>query len=182
MSDEGYTLAEMLAALTILGLAIGGLGLVTNVISRQQWTANQIHARLVEDRAADQGLGRWLAGLDASELSGAARSLSAPCGAGTCRARVEGEGRRTLLVLDNGAGTVRRLPLRQSNPRFSFIHLGGSAPAWPLSSGEESSTLKAVRLSDPDAIVPTALARAWTLESRDCQFDAVAGACRADTP
>jgi len=183
MSDEGYTLAEMLTALTILGLALGGLGLVTSLISRQQWMASRLHTQLVQDRAADQALGQWLAGLDAAKLQGDGRTLSAPCGVRICRAHVGQEGRRSVLALHGATGSVRRIGLRHRDLRFSFVHAGGAAPAWPLANAKgEERPLRAVRLAAADTAPPVALARAWPFEPRDCHFDVVVGACRTPTP
>ncbi len=191
MSDDGYTLAEMLAALTILGLAMGGLGLVVSLIARQQLTANRIQARLVDDRAADQALTRWLVQDGAETLNGDAQGLSFACGAATCAADLEADGRRMRLVLRDRAGAVRRWRLREPGARFTYVGDRGAVVAWPRPadpssapsrSGFEPERLRAVLLVAPDQAAPLAVARLWTREPRNCQFDSIIGACRTVTP
>lgn len=181
MSDDGYTLAEMLAALAILGMAVGGLGLVTSLIARQQLAAHRISIRLAEERAADRALGLWLADQDPASLSGDDRRLSATCGPATCTARLEADKQRTVLVLQGRSGAARRLRLRQPRLRFEYSDGLGQVAVWPRSGGDEGGA-KALA---PQAIMlaaandaPLAVARVWPREPRDCQFDAIAGACR----
>ncbi|EJL35638.1 prepilin-type N-terminal cleavage/methylation domain-containing protein [Caulobacter sp. AP07] len=191
MSDDGYTLAEMLAALTILGLAMGGLGLVVSLITRQQLTASRIQTRLVDDRAADQALTRLLAQAEAGEVQGDGRSLSFACGETTCGASLQADRRRTFLILQGRAGPARRLRLREQGVRFSYVGDGGAIDAWPrtdspIAGGSSANvrpeTLRVILLTAPGSAAPLAVGRVWTREARDCQFDAIIGACRAVTP
>ncbi|SFJ79939.1 type II secretion system protein [Caulobacter sp. UNC279MFTsu5.1] len=186
MNDDGYTLAEMLAALAILGMAIGGLGLVVSLIARQQLTANRTHMQLLNGRAADRALTLWLADVDAETLTGDSRSLSAACGLASCSALLEADKARTALILKGRLGPARRFRLRQRDVRFGYVADQGVVAGWPQPavSGEEGlkETLHAVRLAAPGAAVPLAVARAWTREPRDCQFDAIIGACRVAAP
>ena len=184
MSDEGYTLAEMLAALAILGMAVGGLGLVTSLIARQQLAASRVSARLMEDRAAERALTLWLDGQDAATLTGDDRTLSATCDPATCTARLQTDRQRTMLILHSRSGPARRLRLRQPNVRFGYRDIRGETAAWPRTDGEGE-----VADVPPRAIVLTAanktilaVARVWPREPRDCRFDAIAGACRIATP
>lgn len=188
MSDEGYTLAEMLAALTILGLAMGGLGLVVSLIARQQLAANRVQAHLAADRAADQALTRLLVQAEANDIHGDGHGLSFTCGAATCGASLQADGRRTLLVLQDRSGPARRLRLRRQGARLSYVDGLGVADSWPraaeptANSPARDMSLHAVLLAAPDAGAPMAVARVWTRETRDCQFDAIIGACRVVAP
>ncbi|MGR4866928.1 prepilin-type N-terminal cleavage/methylation domain-containing protein [Caulobacter sp. LARHSG274] len=186
MSDDGYTLAEMLAALTILGLAMGGLGLVVGLISRQQLTSNRIQARLAADRTVDQTLTRWLAQDGAETLHGDARGLSFACAAATCAASLQVEGRRMLLVLRNGSGRARRLRLSDPAVRFSYRDARSLVDAWPPAETSPShpgdQTPRAVLLAKPGAVAPLAVVPISPREPRDCQFDAIIGGCRIVTP
>lgn len=189
MSDDGYTLAEMLAALAILGMAMGGLGVVASLVARQQLAANRIHLRLVDDRAADRALTLWLDQQDAGTLNGDARGLSATCGPATCEARLAADRKRTVLILRGRSGSARRLRLRHSDVRFSYVGDQGVVSAWPrtdVSVGEVGEVgggaPRAVLLTAVGATAPLAVARAWGREARDCQFDAIIRACRATTP
>lgn len=186
MSDDGYTLAEMLAALAILGMAMGGLGLVVSLMARQNLAATRAHMRLVDDRAADRALTHWLVDLDAETLRGDDRSLSAACGPATCSARLEVDKARTILTLKAGSGPARRLRLGQRDLRFAYADRQGLVAAWPrpdvVDEGGSEDVLRAVRLAAPGAAIPSAVARVWTREPRDCEFDAIVGACRAAAP
>lgn len=185
MTDDGYTLAEMLAALAILGMAMGGLGLVASLIARQQLTSTRISTRLVDDRAADRALTAWLAEQDAETLSGDDRGLSATCGTTTCTVRLEADRRRTVLVLQGRSGS-RRVRLRQPDVRFSYLDRRGAVAAWPpaATTGEDirDAAPRAILLSAAKPARPLAVARVWAFEPRDCQFDAIAGTCRIKTP
>ena len=186
MSDDGYTLAEMLAALAMLGMAMGGLGLVASLIARQQLASNRIHVRLIDDRAADRALTLWLDQQDARTLSGDAHVLSATCGESACEARLKVDKQRTVLVLSGRSGPTRRLRLRQRDVRFGYVDSKGEVAAWPRADVSEvkaeEAILRAVRLTASGATAPLAVARIWPREPRDCQFDAIIGACRTRTP
>jgi prepilin-type N-terminal cleavage/methylation domain-containing protein len=181
MTDDGYTLAEMLAALAILGMAVGGLGLVTSLIARQQLAAHRISIRLAEERAADRALGLWLADQDPASLSGDDRRLSAACGPAICTARLEADRLRTVLILQGRSRAVRRLRLRQPRLRFSYSDGLGQVAVWPQPGKDEEGAKAAVPRTLVLAAandIPLAVARVWPREPRDCQFDAIAGACR----
>jgi len=188
MNDDGYTLAEALAALAILGLALGGLGLVVSLIARQQLTALHLHDRLTEAREADRVLGTLVAnelaaGADLRDLQGDAAGLSFACGAATCAARLTPDGRRTLLLLRDRSGAGRRLRLRAQNLRFSYVGVSGPVDGWPepLRPGDAAQAPRAIILRST-AGAPLAVTRIWHREPRDCQYDAIAGACRAVAP
>lgn len=183
MTDDGYTLAEMLAALAILGMAMGGLGLVTSLIARQQLAASRVSARLMEDRAAERALTLWLAEQDAATLTGDDRTLSAACGPATCTARLQPDGRRTVLILLARSGPARRLRLRQPDVRFGYRDSRGETAAWPRADGKGEvvdALPRAIVLAAKNIVL--AVARTWPREPRDCQFDVIASACRTATP
>lgn len=188
MNDDGYTLAEALAALAILGLAMGGLGLVVSLIARQQLTALHLHDRLTDARAADRALailvaGELAAGADLRDLRGEADGLSFSCGTATCAARLRPDGRRTLLLLRDRSGAARRLRLRAQNLRFSYVGPSGSIDGWPAPPrpGDVAQAPGAIILRSAVA-APLAVTPIWRREARDCQYDAIAGACRTVTP
>lgn len=186
MSDDGYTLAEALAALAILGLAIGGLGLVVSLIARQQLTALRLHDRLAETRAADRALYDLTVDVDLRGLTGDAGGLSFPCGAATCGATLRPVGRRTWLILRVPSGASRRLRLGEPDVRFGYVGVGGAVDAWPQPApvGQTAAMepLRAIVLRTREDAIPLAVTRSWRREPRDCQFDAIAGACRIATP
>lgn len=184
MSDDGYTLAEALAALAILGLAIGGLGLVVSLIARQQLTAMRIHDRLADARAADRALAEMTADADLKSLTGDAGGLSFACGATICDAVLQPAGQRTLLILRDASGASRQLRLREWGVRFGYVGARGVVEAWPQTAPVGQIAVveppRAVLLQARDTTL--AVVRSWRREPRDCQFDAIAGACRSATP
>jgi prepilin-type N-terminal cleavage/methylation domain-containing protein len=181
MTDDGYTLAEMLAALAILGMAVGGLGLVTSLIARQQLAAHRVSTRLAESRAADRALGLWLADQDPTTLRGDGRRLSAACGQATCTARLEADKLRTVLILQGRSGTVRRFRLRQPRLGFGYSDGLGQVAVWSRRGSNEGEgdglAPRAIVLTATND-APLAVARVWPREPRDCQFDVIVGACR----
>ena len=95
MNEEGYTLAETLTALTILGLALGGMGLVVSLIGRQQLVASRAHSTVMAGRAAQQALEHLVGDQGPitpggrQGFTGQPRQLSFPCDDRTCWARLE---------------------------------------------------------------------------------------------
>lgn len=184
MSDDGYTLAEALAALAILGLAIGGLGVVVSLIARQQLAAVRLHDRLADARAADRALDRLTAGADPGDLTGDADDLSFACGQIRCAATLRPAGRRTLLILRDRTGGERRLRLRDQGLGFRYVGPRSAVEAWPEAAGRDEAAAEPPRAIVLRAQEGRALAvtRLWRREPRDCQFDAVVGACRTAAP
>lgn len=185
MNDDGYTLAEALAALAILGLVIGGLGLIAGLIARQQLAAARLHDQLTDARAADRALGALIADADLADLVGDAASLSFSCGGTvTCGARLRPDGGRTWLTLSDRSGPARRLRLRERDVRFGYLASDGSADVWPATSapaGAPPEGPRVIVLRAGGKGAPLAWVRTWRREPRDCQFDAISGACRAAT-
>lgn len=185
MADDGYTLAEALAAVTVVGLAIGGMSLAVTTIAGQQRRIETAHRGLDAQGAADLTLQRLLDGQGpfgrASDpgFSGSASALTFACGAATCRARIE-EGRRgSVLVVAKAGGAVERRPLAMASARFAYVDESGASLArWPAGGGR----LRAVMIRRGATGRPVAHARLDVDEGRDCQFDAVIGECRETAP
>ena len=115
-AEAGYTLADMLAALVVVGLAIGGLGQGVHVISRQQAATPAAIDRSADGAAVRDALARFLSsGPDAAALTGRPRSLDLDCGpARRCgRAR---SGRRSTCPARGLSGSPTRPATVRTRP------------------------------------------------------------------
>ncbi len=188
MRDAGYTLAEMLAALMIVGLAIGGLSAGLGVLGRLQSMNARAVGALQATHIAQVGLRDLLSSagpfraLDVNGLQGDAAGLQFPCGAARCRARLlppAGGGARLELTAANGR--VRTMDLRDPGPlAFSYVGGLGPSPTWPPAGGERQA-LRAVSLlrrPNGSAAEPVLEARIWREQPAACDFDVVMQDCR----
>lgn len=189
--QDGYTASEALAALAILGLAIGGLTTSMGLIGAGQDKARERLEQSVLERAADQKLERLLA-IDAPYRSDQTRhlvgdgvSLEFDCGAARCSARIE-EGQLTFLD-SAGRRTSMKLP-SGSSPRFVYVGAYSSSDKWPpapmLPPAPSWQNLSAVmihsRIEGRDK--PLVLAKVWRQQRADCEYDVVIQDCRGIQP
>ncbi|PXA88995.1 hypothetical protein DMC18_18105 [Caulobacter sp. D5] len=185
MADDGYTLAEALAAMTVLGLAIGGLGLAVTAISVQQRPAEVAHDDLARGAAVDLALDRLLDGQgpfggDADlAFSGSPQSLSFACGGGVCGARIDEARRGAVVTISGRDGVSARWPLKTQSARFAYVDDRGARRSDWTGSG---SRLRAVAIEQGGEGRLIALARLDVDENRGCLFDAVVGECRETAP
>lgn len=195
MSEAGYTLTEMLAALLMIGLAVGGLTEGAQVVARIQASAGRGVAEGARLRAADQGLRRLLAGrgpftsanAETGGLAGDARAFDFDCGgSGRCGARLaataplgvaraRGKPGDTVVFTGEHGATRAFAP---ASARFLYIGERTRGEVWPPADGA-SDTLREVVLRDPAGGAAPAQARLWTEQGLDCVYDAIAQACRA---
>ena len=185
MADDGYTLAEALAAVTVVGLALGGMSLAVTTIAGQQRRIETAHRGLAAQGAADLALQRLLDGQGPFGLasdpsfSGSASALTFACGAATCRASIEDGRRGSVLIVSRAGDAVERRPLAMASARFASVDEAGETLArWPAGGGR----LRAVMIRRGGAGRAVAHARLDVDEGRDCQFDAVIGECRETAP
>ncbi len=185
MSEAGYTLAEMLAALAILGLTVAGLTEGTRVIGRLQAKATGAAQAAAADRRAEMALDGLMAGQGPfvsdgrGDLRGDASSFAFGCGAGRCGAAIVKDQGRTWLVVHQG-GQQHRTALAAQGAAFSYADSEGSASFWPSGSPRPRS-LTAVLLQTTGRGGERSLAAAhlWIEEPRNCVFDAIAQGCRS---
>ncbi len=190
MRDDGYTLAEMLAALVIIGLAVGGLAESACAFRMIQSGA----ARTIgQDRAlaeARRGLVRVLARQgpfrkdDSNGLKGGETGFAFGCrGGGQCGAQLIAEHGGLDLVLESEKGRrdVVDLPgVRQA--RFAYYAADGRVDAWPATDGAATLISVALEKTSPGGPSPLMAARVWTEQRTDCAFDAISADCRAAAP
>lgn len=187
MKDAGFTLTETLAAMLMLGLASAGLLVALHALGVQQDRTRTRLADAAARRAAEVRITRLLAdggafrAQDPARFAGAVDRFSFDCAApAPCLVRLEEVGQELALVVFEGAGPERRLPLRREGPaRFEYVGTSSRGGAWPPS-GPERQSLRAVTLSrGRDADRETLLqARIWQEQPPACAFDVVVQDCR----
>lgn len=191
MSQAGYTLAETLAALLIIGLAFAGLTEGVRVIGLFQTatarTTKDVAALWTSQNALDQLLRRQgpFRSDDPKRLVGDKTGFSFDCGAKSpCGARLMANGHEPLLrVVDSGGEVaVTSLP-NVDSASFAYSDSGQVNANWPPSPGERR-LLKSIFLVGHSALgdVPLATARLWREQEVDCHFDPIAQDCRTAAP
>lgn len=179
MNEDGFTLADMLAALLILSLAMAGLGQGLYAMSRLQRAAAETAAQARDLRAISGGLDQLLGGAGpfgarADDFQGQADRLSFTCGQGArCEGRLEiVAGQRRLRIQDADAH-IRIVAGGPAGTTFRYLGSTGEHDHWPT--GQEGRLL-AVRLRDIDGAL-LANHRLWRDQPVECAFDAVRRDC-----
>jgi hypothetical protein len=184
--QDGYTAAEALAALAILGLAMGGLTASMGLIGLGQRTARAQLEQSARERTIDQRLELMLAhgapfrSDQIGNLVGDGQSLGLDCGGGRrCAARIEGD----LLVIQSQSGSESKLGLpRGDQPRFVYVGSYSASDIWPPRPlpAPAWQSLKAVVVQSQigGREKPLALAKVWRQQRVDCEYDVVIQDCR----
>lgn len=185
MSEDGYTLVEMLAALAILGLALAGMAESVHALMLVQTSS----ARSISDREATERVRRGLLHLvsgqgpfrskDASGLSGDRTALGFTCGDGSrCGARLTADGAGARLDLWGPGGWRDAVALRvPGGGRFAYGDADGFSQTWPPST-EQARRLTGIAVVSATGAEPIALVRLWRDQGLDCQFDPILEDCR----
>lgn len=182
MSADGYTLAEMLAALAILGLAFGGLAEGARALAQMQSRAVAVAGEATSDVTVQLRLQQVVSGAGPffsdgrGGLRGDARRVDLQCGAQPCSARVEERGGRFSLV--TAVGARERRILLAGPASFSFVDQDGFAAEWPTER-LRPTRLRDLLLRSDQAGTVLATARLWNEEPQGCVFDAIAQGCRS---
>lgn len=186
--QDGYTAAEALAALAILGLAMGGLTTSMGLIAKGQLKARERVEQSMLQRAADQRLERLLAreapfrSDQVAHLVGDERGLEVDCGgAQRCAVRIEDE---RLIVRDrDGQETSLKLPEGDA-PKFRYLGSYRSSDVWPPATMPPPApawqSLHGVAILGETAAKEKtlALAKVWRQQRADCEYDVVIQDCR----
>jgi prepilin-type N-terminal cleavage/methylation domain-containing protein len=186
VNKDGYTLVEMLAAIIMIALAIGGLTQGMRIIGLVQTSAGRALNGAREQRAEQVGLDRLVAGQgpffsdDDAGLAGSVSQFSFPCPPSTCTASLTATGASTKLVIARGsAQSVTALPKR-GQAVFTYIGEKTTGETWPpVNAPHERLTRIELSQQGVAGVAPLASARLWIEEPRDCRFDAIAQACRS---
>jgi prepilin-type N-terminal cleavage/methylation domain-containing protein len=190
MNDHGYTLAEMLAALVIIGLAITGLAEAFRALRLTQAGAARAVAEERSLVRARRGLERVLQGEgpfkndDPAGLKGGASGFVFDCrGGGRCGARIVGSTAGVDLVFEGEHGwrDVARL---DNVHELSFSYQSGRGPSgdWPPKG--LARTLSAVSLDKgpSEGGGPLLAAPVWSEQAKACAFDPIIQDCRTAGP
>jgi hypothetical protein len=185
VNDAGYTATEALAALAILGLAVGGLTSGLKVIGQGELATSRKVAETVALRAASDEFAILVRGQgpfrsdDPASLAGDARRLSFPCDGGACEAQLTATGLRLRAPHRADWAIVLSDPV---NLRFHYRGSVSEVPAWPPAPpplpAPQWQVLQAIileRLPGGEAVAVTRIASA---QAADCDFDGILQDCR----
>lgn len=187
MSEAGYTLTETLAALTVIGLAMGGMSLGLQVIGRLQLAASQGVARDHEIRASQNRVDDLLvAGApfrshESDRFVGTGMGFRFPCGGpDPCEVGLRTQGATEKLRIQSPSGDPLEVALgRPGEARFIYQGSAGPSETWPPQAPERQ-VLKAISLihtsSAGERIVLSS--RLWLEQPGACAYDAVLRDCR----
>lgn len=187
MNEAGFTLTETLAAMLILGLATGGMLTAMHAIGVQQERTGVRLADTSVRRAAETRLSRLLqAGgafraQDPDRLDGTKSEFRFACDApAPCSVTLEEGAKGLELVVFQGDGSPRRLPLRREGPaQFEYVGALSRGDVWPPG-GVERQSLRAITLSRGSGRERELLlqARIWREQPTRCAFDVIMQDCR----
>jgi hypothetical protein len=175
--DDGSTLAEMLAALVVISLAIGGLSEGVYVIARHQTAASSLLDHATRTLTVQSELDRLMQTVSASELEGDANGFALACAAArTCSAAVtpQGDG----LKFKNAFDEVTLDTPARGKLRFGYLTDDGIQGSWPPAI--PFAQLRGVAIFDGSQLdgLPLAYAPIREQEAVKCEFDAISGDCR----
>lgn len=184
MNEDGYTLAEVLAAMLILGLAMGGLVEGSRIIGRMQ---TPIVATRRDDQilrraeASISGLLKRRAGGDQT-LTGDAQGFQFSCGQRLCGLALTSDGRKLALSVRRGE-VAQTFPLPHAG-KISLVYLArdGRFDRWPQP--DSKRVLDGVMIVETSAQgeLPLVVARSWIEHPKTCEFDMIARGCRTSAP
>jgi Tfp pilus assembly protein PilV len=188
VSEAGYTLAETLAALVMIGLAVGGLTEGVRALTRSQAATARVMSADRGLRGTETGLTRLLDGQGPftttapNGFSGSATRFTFACGAAaTCGAALVQAAGGAQLSLTTADGSTRTALLPGvRGARFAYADALGSEGGWPVSD-PQPRTLRTIALMQATlgGETPVATVRLWVEQPTDCAFDPVSQDCRA---
>jgi hypothetical protein len=187
MSQEGYTASEALAALAILGLAIGGLTTSISLIGTGQLKAQSYLRQSALQRSANTRLERLLQpeapfrSDEGSRLSGDGTGFEFQCGKARCAVQL----REDALVTRDASGAERALPLpKAEDPTIVYLGSYSQSDVWPPALAPPPApswqALRAVMIKSGggDSDRTLVVARLWQEQRPDCEYDVVIQDCR----
>jgi prepilin-type N-terminal cleavage/methylation domain-containing protein len=187
MTDAGYTLTETLAALAVLGMAVGGLSLGAQVIGPLQLSTGKTVQQLQAERSTQQALEQLLEkgapfGSQLPEqLSGDTTGFHFACGGiAPCTAQIVTGETGGELKIGSGAQPTTLVSLPLAGPaHFVYRSSRGLSDAWPPSDPVRQA-LKSITLlqTTHGGDVAVIEAKVWVEQRAQCDFDSVIQDCR----
>jgi len=185
MGDDGYTLAESLAAMMVLSLTMAALWAGLAAFSSLQARVTQTSEgpkRERQARSAMNGLAAFIdpaGGAEAGSLVGEPRRLQVGCGrARPCEAEIlRSRGHDDLRISDDGGS--REIALVKGG-RYEFRYWGDQEEAvWPPAK-TSLRRLRAISLRrvEPNPGITAVIVKLWRDEPVDCVYDSVRQGCR----
>jgi prepilin-type N-terminal cleavage/methylation domain-containing protein len=159
--DDGFTLVETVVALTVVSLALAGILVVTNLVTRYN---HQVVRAQQTGRSVENTLAQLSSRLSphqpyfADALTGTARDIEYDCGADRCRFR-----------------------LSSKSQRLAYISQGKVSASWPpkILLEDREQRLEALILQDLSGTT-LGLVRLEAEQPEDCQFDMISRTCRGE--
>lgn len=185
MGEAGYTLAETLTALAIMGLAMSGVASGMYVVSRQQFAVTDGVAQQSRARAIGEQIEALLAlrapfgAHEPDRLSGDRQGFSFQCGEGApCRVALAEGGEELRIEGPRGAAKEISIP-GKGNLAFLYQGARSAGPSWPTGDlvRQPLSSISLVREEGGDEQV-LFVARIEAEQPAECQFDPVMQDCR----
>jgi len=187
MNDAGYTLTETLAALLVVGMAIGGLSLGLQVLGPLQLSTSRIVSQERQVRASEQSLEKFLAlgapfsSQDPDALKGDGQGFRFVCGqVAPCTAQILSDDKLTQLKISRlGPTPSSSLVTLSGAARFAYRSATTTSDVWPPAT-PDAQTLRAVVLFQMTSRgeAPSLQAKVWSEERPNCAFDPIAQDCR----
>jgi prepilin-type N-terminal cleavage/methylation domain-containing protein len=189
LSEKGYTLAETLVALMVVGIAMAGLARGVTVLNSLQKGASSSVGRQWDLRRAREGLtalleaqGPFLTGESSSaDFNGTARDFKFLCGGALrCGASLTNSdsGMRLQMHGPSGAAVIADIP-GVSRAAFAYGSDRSFGPDWPTTSDKPRALRWIFVGEDTDkGLKPLFSVPIAVDQAADCQFDTITRTCR----
>ena len=191
MSQAGYTLVEMLAALAIVGLAMTGAAESAHALKVLQDGAVSDLGRDAGLVQARRALERLVAGEgpfrenDPARFVGDARKLRFECGASEpCTGELLATRDEIWLKIRDRHGWSGQVLLPGlQNARFLYADVDGTGRVWPTGIQGRADLTEVILATDlAQGTKPVAVARLWNQQQVRCDYDPIIVDCRDLAP
>lgn len=183
MSDDGYVLADVMAALAVISLTMGGTLAGAALLAKVQARTDLETAKTAGLKRVSVALGDLLgqAGPFRSRdahFDGEAQAFDFACGARRCGARLVKDGQDLSLEVTRASGEQETIALRGvDDARFAYVGALGAGDTWPRWSAKPDRLRQLTLLQTPGE-APLAQAALPIDQPMVCEFDVVSQDCR----